>query len=181
VSAGTIFNEMLTTSPNLLPELIKPVEIDRRRGQVPVGGLPYYKLGVYTVHNGRVRGPCLSVSYVRAFIESARRFPGVPPLTPNQIAALDSFDNLANDSRLKFVREFQPGDMLFVNNHEILHARTSYVDWEEESKKRHLLRVYLAPPGARELPVEWADYFGSVEVGKRGGLNCGENELNGLL
>ena len=37
-----------------------------------------------------------------------------------------------------------PGDMQFISNHTIVHARTVYEDEEEPEKKRHLLRLWLS-------------------------------------
>jgi len=45
--------------------------------------------------------------------------------------------------------EFLPGDMQFVHNHTTLHDRTAFEDWPEPENKRHLLRLWLAAPGAR--------------------------------
>jgi alpha-ketoglutarate-dependent taurine dioxygenase len=39
---------------------------------------------------------------------------------------------------------FQPGDMLFLKNSVILHARAAYADFDEPEAKRHLLRLWLA-------------------------------------
>jgi hypothetical protein len=39
---------------------------------------------------------------------------------------------------------FQPGDMQFLKNALILHARTAYDDWPEPERKRHLLRLWLS-------------------------------------
>jgi len=33
--------------------------------------------------------------------------------------------------------------MYFLNNYTILHARTSFDDFEEEDRRRHLLRLWL--------------------------------------
>ena len=46
---------------------------------------------------------------------------------------------------------FMPGDIQFLHNHTILHARSAYEDWLEQERKRHLLRLWLAPPGARRV------------------------------
>jgi hypothetical protein len=37
----------------------------------------------------------------------------------------------------------QPGDMQFVNNYHVLHARTGYVDDPASGKVRHLKRLWL--------------------------------------
>jgi hypothetical protein len=114
----------------------------------------------------------LSAIYQRAYIESARRFPGVPPLTPKQAEALDLFDALSNDPRLQFGMELQTGDLQFVHNHTLLHDRTAFVDWPELARKRHLLRLWIAPPSARPLPPVFAERYGSLAPGDRGGVTA---------
>src|SRR5262249_60092678 len=126
---------------------------------------PYFRIPVFNWHAG-----LLSTIYQRQYIESARRFPDVPPLTPLQIEALDLFDSLANDPELHLFMEFQPGDMQFVHNHTILHDRTAFEDFPEPEHKRHLLRLWLAPRNARPLPEVFASRFGSVTPGDRGGI-----------
>jgi hypothetical protein len=37
----------------------------------------------------------------------------------------------------------QPGDMQFVNNYHVLHARKAYTDIRDEGKIRHLKRLWL--------------------------------------
>ena len=108
--------------------------------------------------------------YQRQYIESARRFPGVSSLAALQIQALDLFDELANDPALNLQMELQPGDMQFVHNHTLLHDRTAFEDFPEPGRKRHLLRLWLAPPDARPLPEVFAERFGSVTPGDRGGI-----------
>jgi hypothetical protein len=164
VSSTTIFNEMRRRRPDLLRVLLDKIETDRR-GEVPEGGKPYFSIPVFNWHEG-----LLSTIYQRQYIESARRFPGVSPLSPLQIEALDLFDELANDPRLNLMMEFQPGDMQFVHNHTILHDRTAFEDFPEPERKRHLLRLWLAPPNARPLPAVYAERFGSVTPGNRGGI-----------
>jgi hypothetical protein len=164
VSSVTIHNEMRRRRPDLFEALFEPIETDRR-GEVPSGELPYFSIPVFNWHAG-----LLSAIYQRQYIESARRFPGVPPLTPRQTTALDLFDNLANDPALYMMMEFQRGDIQLVHNHTILHDRTGFEDWPEPERKRHLLRLWLAPPGARPLPPVYAERFGSVVPGDRGGI-----------
>jgi len=86
------------------------------------------------------------------------------------VNALDCFDALANDSQLNFLMRLEPGDMQFVHNHTLLHDRTAFDDWQEPGRKRHLLRLWLSSPQARPLPAIWAERYGSVEPGVRGGV-----------
>ena len=164
VSSTTIFNEMRRRRPDLLKVLLEPIETDRR-GEVPPGGKPYFSIPVFNWHEGLV-----SAIYQRQYIESARRFPGVEALTPLQIEALDLFDELANDPHLNLMMEFEPGDIQLVHNHTILHDRTAFEDYPEPERKRHLLRLWVAPPNARPLPEIFAERFGSVTPGDRGGV-----------
>ena len=87
-----------------------------------------------------------------------------------QIEVLDLLDQLANDPKLNLVMELQPGDIQLVHNHTILHDRTAFEDHPEPERKRHLLRLWLAPRGARRLPEVYAERFGSITPGERGGV-----------
>jgi len=164
VSSTTIFNEMRRRRPDLLKVLLEPIETDRR-GEVPEGSKPYFNIPVFNYHDELV-----SAIYQRQYIESARRFPGVEPLSSLQIEALDLFDELANDPQLNLMMELQPGDIQLVHNHTILHDRTAFEDYPEPERKRHLLRLWVAPPGARRLPEVYAERFGSITPGDRGGV-----------
>ncbi len=163
VSSGTIYNEMLKSHPELLDELLEPIAFDKR-GDITEGVSPFYTMPVFNEHDG-----FLSAFYQRQYIDSAQRFPDAPRLTESKIAALDLFDDLAN--RLNFDMELQPGDIQFVHNHTLLHDRTAFEDWEDVDRKRHLLRMWIATPNARPLPSVFAQRYGSVRVGHRGGLD----------
>jgi hypothetical protein len=163
VSSTTIFNEMRRRRPDLLNVLMEPIATDRR-GEIPAGSKPYFTIPVFNYHDGLV-----TAIYQRQYIESARRFAGVAPLSPQQVEALDLLDQLANDPQLNLMMELEPGDIQLVHNHTILHDRTAFEDWPEPERKRHLLRLWLAPPGARPLPEVFAERYGSITPGDRGG------------
>ncbi len=165
VSSVTIFNEMRNRRLDLAQVLFERIETDRR-GEVPAGKKPYFAVPVFNWHAG-----LLSAIYHRMYIESARRFPEVPPLRPEQTEALDLFDTLANDPALNFQMGFQTGDIQLVHNHTLLHDRTAFEDWPEPNRQRHLLRLWLAPENARPLPPIFAERYGSVVPGHRGGID----------
>ena len=164
VSAMAIYNTMRAEAPELALELFRPNAVDRR-GEVPVGMKGYYMLPPLTWHDGR-----LTAHYQRRYIDSAQRFEDAPRLTEKRIAALDMFDALANEPDNKLDMEFRPGDIQLVHNHTLLHDRLGFEDWPEPEKRRHLLRLWLAADGARPLPEAFAQRFGSVTVGDRGGV-----------
>ncbi|AUX44376.1 taurine dioxygenase [Sorangium cellulosum] len=164
VSSITLYNELRRARPDLAEVLFAPIETDRR-GEVPAGERPYFRIPVLNWHAG-----LLTAIYQRQYIESARRFPDVPPLTARQVEALDLLDALADDPALHLTMELRPGDIQLVHNHTLLHDRTAFEDWPEPDRKRHLLRLWLAPPGARALPPVFRERFGSLTPGDRGGI-----------
>ena len=94
-----------------------------------------------------------------------------------EIEALAYLDMLANDPALNLQMEFRPGDMQFLHNHQILHSRTDFEDWPEPERRRHLLRLWLAPKQGRPLPGIFAARYGSVEPGDRGGIIVKDTKL----
>jgi hypothetical protein len=164
VSSVTIFNEMRKRGPDLAKVLFERIETDRR-GEIPDGCKPFFEIPVFNWYGG-----LLSTIYNRTYIESARRFSEVPPFRPEQVQALDLFAGLANDPGLHFQMELQAGDVQLVHNHTMLHDRTAFEDWPEPERKRHLLRLWLAPEKARALPPIFAERYGSVVPGGRGGI-----------
>ncbi len=166
VSSMTVHNVMAERRPDLLERLYRPFPVDRR-GEVPEGKAPFYEAPVFNEHAGR-----LSVLYSRLHIGSSQRFPEAPRLAPKDIEALDMLAELAGDPDLRLDMNFTPGDIQFLHNHTILHARTAYQDWPEPERKRHLLRLWLSPPGARPLPPVFAECYGDLTIGDRGGIIC---------
>lgn len=175
VSSTTIFNEMRRRRPDLLELLFQPVATDRR-GEVPAGQKPWFEIPVFNWHEGY-----LSAIYQRQYIDSAQRFPEAPRLTPQHVEALDLFDALANDPKLNIFIGFQPGDVQLVHNHTLLHDRTGFENWPEPERHRHLLRLWLAADGARPLPPVFAQRYGTVKVGDRGGIIVKGTQLHAPL
>lgn len=163
VSSNSIYNEMRRECPALAAALFDPIATDRR-GEIPPGQKPYFEIPVFNWYAN-----LLSSIYQRQYIDSAQRFPDAMRLTPLHVEALDRFDALANDVRLNFLMRLAPGDMQFVHNHTLLHDRTAFEDSPEPSRRRHLLRLWLSSPAARPLPAVFAQRYGSVVPGERGG------------
>jgi hypothetical protein len=169
VSARAIFKELSSRRPDLLARLFAPMPHDRR-GEVPPGGKPWFDIPVYSWHEEE-----LTVFYQRQYFDSAQRFPEARRLDSVDVAALDAFDAAANDERLYLTMRLVPGDIQFVHNHVVLHDRTAFRDGVD--RKRHLLRLWLACPGARPLPPAFAARYGSLEVGRRGGISVPDERL----
>jgi len=66
--------------------------------------------------------------------------PPVPELTTEQRQALEILSGFASEYRLRL--EIKPGDMVFINNWALLHARDPYFD-STDGQRRHLVRLWL--------------------------------------
>ncbi len=164
VSSMAVHNAMAARRPDLLERLYQPFPFDRR-GEIPPGKGQFFDAPVFNPHAG-----ALSVLYSRLQITSSQRLPEARRLTPEDFEALDMLTALAGDPALRLDITFMPGDIQLLHNHTILHARTAYEDWSDTERKRHLLRLWLSPPGARELPPVFAECYGGLTPGDRGGI-----------
>ena len=53
----------------------------------------------------------------------------------------------------------------------------NFLRWQDVDKRRHLMRLWVAPPNDRPLPQEYAELWGSIEPGRRGGILIGDIPL----
>ena len=176
VSGVSVHDALLARRPDLLAELYKPIYMDRR-GEVPPGKKPWFGMPLFNWHRGLFTG----YSPVRQYIESLSRFPEAPRPSNAQAEALDLYYAICEEEAFCLKLHFEPGDIQFLHNHTILHARTGYEDWPETERKRHLLRLWLSPPNARPLPPVFAECYGDITVGNRGGIVCKETRLHAPL
>ena len=175
VSSVTLYNEFLRRASDLLPELFEVFHVDRR-GEVPAGAEPWYLVPVFNWHGG-----FLTSQFTRRYITSARRLDGVPALTERQIACFDLLDEIAEEPEIHLEMDFEPGDIQFLHNHQVFHDRTAFEDFDAPEKRRHLLRLWLCPPNGRPLPPAYAQRWGSIEPGDRGGVRVEGTRLHAPL
>jgi alpha-ketoglutarate-dependent taurine dioxygenase len=163
-SAAAAFNAVLARAPQLAGALFEPVATDHR-GEHPPGARPWFEIPVLSFLDDR-----LTVIYQRRYIESAARFPEALRLDDRQRAALDLFDQVLDDPAVHLEMDLEPGDVQLVHNHQLLHDRTAFVDDPDPARRRHLLRLWLCPPIGRRLPTAFAERYGAIEIGRRGGV-----------
>lgn len=175
VSAATIHNEMLKRRPDLVRELYRPIHRDRR-GEVPEGKGPWWVMPIFQWYEGRINS-----HFSKVYIKSAERFPEVPRFTEAQLETFDLIEEIAEDPLNHLNMDFRQGDIQLVNNHEILHGRHDYSDWDDPDRRRYLLRLWICPPNGRPLPPAYAERYGSIEIGDRGGIVCPGTEFKAPL
>lgn len=136
-NAVSVHNELVRTDPELAAELYAPFPYDFR-GEQPPGSKGWYSMPICTRRADR-----LFVRYIRPYIESARRHDDAPKVSAAAEAAMDRVDELCADPDFHVSMQLEPGDMQFVNNYHVLHARRSYRDDRERGQVRHLKRLWL--------------------------------------
>jgi hypothetical protein len=155
-SAMSIYNEILASDPQYLDPLYRGFH-HNIRGNGPAGeweNITRHRVPVYSYHKGR-----LSVRYNLKAMLTADQLPGVEPLNDFERAAIARVGELAVRPDLRLDINLRAGDIQFLNNHMILHTRTSFEDYDEPEKKRFLMRAWANMPNSRELVDEFADHF----------------------
>ena len=161
-SSPAVHNEMLRRRPELCAALYEPVWRSRF-GEEDATDDSSYPLPVWGV-----RGAKFTSHYSRTFIEVAQRRPEVPRLSEAQAEAIDLLHGIAEE--LSFEMSFRPGDIQFVNNHVIYHARRGFED-DPADGGRLLLRLWVAMPNSRALPEDHRVLWRNIEAGAiRGGI-----------
>jgi hypothetical protein len=136
-NALAIHNEMVRTEPELAVELYEPMPYDFRGEHAP-DAKPWYTMPVFSRCGDR-----LFVRYIRPYIESSRRHADAPRPSEAARAAMDRLDAMCRDPQYHVSMQLEPGDMQFVNNYHVLHARDAYEDDRDAHRIRHLKRLWL--------------------------------------
>ncbi len=167
-SSVAIHNEIQKRAPDLLDVLFE--DFPRSRfGEEAREPAVTYALPIFGLRDGK-----FSSHYSLTYIEAAEMSGVVPPLSPAQRAALALLQSLADE--LAFDMRLEPGDMQFLNNHVVYHARTAFIDGPQERQHRLLYRLWLAMPNSRALPEGHQVLWGDIGAGAlRGGI--GQLEL----
>jgi len=102
------------------------------------------------------------------YIRSLTRFSDaglIPPLSPAQIRAAALLEDTCFRLSLHMILEI--GDIQFLSNAQVLHARTAYKDYPPPAPRRHLMRLWLSTP---EDEGGWKLPFHDSDEKRRGGV-----------
>lgn len=143
VSFATVYNEIVGKYPEYLASFYHPYYYAHL-------GEPEPSLSpIFSYWKGKLAG-----RYLRAYIELGHELRNVP-MSQVQKEALDIFDEVSLDPRLRLDMMLEPGDLLFCNNYTVMHSRTEFEDDDAPEKRRKLLRLWLKMDNARELAPEF--------------------------
>ncbi len=83
------------------------------------------------------------IAYLREYVDSGHRQPGIPSLSTAQIHAMDQLDALLERADLQLHLQLEPGQMIVVNNRTIVHGRTPFEQRSNGENERLLLRTWV--------------------------------------
>jgi len=140
VSLYAAHEEMRRRHPELLARLHEDFLFDRQREHAPdddqVLAHPMFEL----------RGERLIGRLSRFQVVNGYKLAGRDMDARTQ-AALEAFEAILNDERLRHDFVFEPGQIQIINNTALGHMRTGFRDWPEPERKRHLIRLWLRDHG----------------------------------
>ncbi len=145
----TIYNRVLETAPELIDALYERFHYDCRE-EGHTDGTPYYSRAATSVCEGK-----FSLRHNSGYAKTAARHEGCPPLRGAQREVMDLIDRLSFDEEIRFDVQLEEGDMIFINNYQVVHARSAFEDHEEPDRKRHLMRLWLYLHSGRALAADF--------------------------
>jgi hypothetical protein len=162
-SSAQVHNEMLRRRPDLAATLYRDVPRSRF-GEEAEQNDAVYRLPVFGQRDGK-----FTSHYSLTYIEAAEMVPGVGALSAEQREAIGLLASLADE--LSFDMTLEPGDMQFLNNHVLYHARTAFEDDAAAGRDRLLMRLWLTVPNNRALPPGHEVLWRDIAQGRpRGGI-----------
>ncbi|THC95836.1 hypothetical protein EYZ11_004663 [Aspergillus tanneri] len=166
VSSHHVYNTLAQERPDVLKTLAEPIWYFDRKGETSKGQEEYIRTSVIYLERGE--NARVYTKWDPYYVRSLTRFSDagiIPPLSSAQVEALEVLEATCNRLALHMVLEV--GDIQFVSNSHVLHARTAYTDHAPPAPRRHLMRLWLATP---ENEGGWKLPFWDSNEKKRGGI-----------
>lgn len=179
VSMHHVFNILQRDHPDVAKTLCSPIWYLDRKGEVSAGQKEWIRASVFYLEHDPDGSPRLYGKFDPMNVTSLSRFQTgpdaqIPPVSEEQRHAMKVLEEVCLRESLHMI--LQPGDIQFLSNSHVFHARTAYKDWApgtvdeatgEERLRRHLMRLWLSVPleeGGWKLP------YPDARSKKRGGI-----------
>lgn len=183
-STHHVFNTLQQEHPDVVETLCTPNWYFDRKGEVSEGQDPWYKSAIlFMEHDPAGGSPRVWSKFDPMNVNSLARFSSgpdarIPPVSDAQKRALQILDDTCQRLALHMILD--PGDIQFLCNMHVYHARTAYKDYPPGSvdesgrlrQRRHLMRLWLATP---ESEGGWKTPFHDSNHAKRGGIQVNDN------
>ena len=136
VSAYTIHNQLLKEQNDILKTLYEKFRFDKR-GEFKIDESQTIFEPVFVFKNDKLHCRFL-IDYILAGHQIQNQ-----PLSKLQETALQLLEEISKNKNNVLSYDLKANDMIFFDNHRILHGRTEFEDYEDENRKRYLLRSWI--------------------------------------
>jgi alpha-ketoglutarate-dependent taurine dioxygenase len=136
LSAYTIHNRILKGRKDLLNILYEKFHFDKR-GEFKEGESSTVFEPIFKFKDGK-----LYFRYLRNYIDAGHDIQN-QPLSESQKEALTYLDNFMLEEDMIMSYDLKPDDMVFSDNHWIIHGRTAFEDFDDPNLKRLMLRTWI--------------------------------------
>ncbi len=140
-SLYSVHNEMLRTYPQQLERLYRPMLMDRQ-AEHKIGASRFSHAPMF-----RWDGERLAVRINTGLVRNAYMRADSTP-EPELAAALDALHAVLGNPELLFELPLKRGQIQYLNNLEVAHYRSEFIDNPDPQRKRHLLRTWHRESGA---------------------------------
>ncbi|KAI9498675.1 hypothetical protein BDB00DRAFT_881140 [Zychaea mexicana] len=150
ISSHTVYNRLQELRPDIVELLKEPWQWDRK-GEHGPDEAPYISAAPITYFKDH-----LFTFWGPHFFSTMTRFPEYK-VDERKFEAMEYIEELCQREALNM--QLEVGDIQFVQNYQILHARTAYTDNAESA--RHLLRLWFVVKHEEvgwDIPFNKADY-----------------------
>ena len=136
LSAYTIHNRIFKGRKDLLNILYGKFHFDKR-GEFKEGESSTVFEPIFKFKDGK-----LYFRYLRNYIDAGHDIQN-QPLSESQKEALTYLDNSMLEEYMIMSYDLKPDDMVFSDNHWIIHGRTTFEDFDDPNLKRLMLRTWI--------------------------------------
>lgn len=143
-----------------------PIWYFDRKGETSIGQEEWIKTSVFYLEDSPK--PRVYTKWDPYYVRSLTRFSDkglIPPLSEAQVEAAQVLEDTCLRLSLHMILEV--GDIQFLSNAHVLHARTAYRDHPPPQPRRHLMRLWLSTPASEG---GWNLPFSDNDEKKRGGV-----------
>jgi hypothetical protein len=142
-SLASVHNEMRARHADLLPALYRPLWWDRQAEHPPHDA----QCSHHPVF--AARGQHLAARYYDDYIRNGHKIMDAP-LDAETQDALAAMRSIVEHPELSIEFRLEAGQIAYVNNHLVAHARTAFAD-AADGAGRHLLRLWMRRTGGIDL------------------------------
>ena len=136
VSAYTIHNQLLKEQNDKLKTLYEKFHFDKR-GEFKTNESQTVFESIFAFKDGK-----LYCRFLKDYIVAGHKIKNYP-LTKLQESSLQSLDEISKNENNVLSYDLKSNDIVFFDNHRILHGRTEFEDYEDENRKRCFLRTWI--------------------------------------